>query len=185
MRETLIPFSPILSDYTGLIVHVQAFPLASLSTFLVMLSKQQLNRYISTDMRGTAIECSQNRQRKPDGIISWYFDHEPGCNGHPSRGFTFFFIVWILFVKPFPDLPCPVRELAPSIPVNLHDTRDHSSISPVFPCCAFTSGSRSPFSSVLRLLSYFEHPRTDMSTVVTLRSPNTPPPVSAEVHRSG
>lgn len=26
-------------------------------------------------MRGTAIECSQNRQRKHDGIITWHFDH--------------------------------------------------------------------------------------------------------------
>ena len=40
-----------------------------------MLGKQWLNRYASTDMRGTAIERSQNRQRKLDGIIAWYFDH--------------------------------------------------------------------------------------------------------------
>jgi len=40
-----------------------------------MLGKQWLNRYASTDTRGTAIERSQDRQRKLDGIIAWYFDH--------------------------------------------------------------------------------------------------------------
>jgi len=40
-----------------------------------MLGKQWLNRYASTDMRGTTIERSQNRQRKLDGIVAWYFDH--------------------------------------------------------------------------------------------------------------
>jgi len=40
-----------------------------------MLGKQWLNRYASTDLRGTAIERSQNRQRKLDGIVAWYFDH--------------------------------------------------------------------------------------------------------------
>ena len=40
-----------------------------------MLDKQWLNRYASTDMRGTAIERSQDRQRKLDGIITWYFDY--------------------------------------------------------------------------------------------------------------
>jgi len=39
-----------------------------------MLGKQWLNRYASTDIRGTAIERSQNRQRKLDGTIAWYFD---------------------------------------------------------------------------------------------------------------
>ena len=39
-----------------------------------MLGKQWLNRYASTDMRGSAIERSQNRQRKLDGIVGWYFD---------------------------------------------------------------------------------------------------------------
>ena len=38
-------------------------------------SKQWLNRYASTELRGTTIERSQNRQRKLDGIITWYFDH--------------------------------------------------------------------------------------------------------------
>ena len=40
-----------------------------------MLGKQWLNRYQSTEMRGTAIERSQNRQRKLDGIVAWYFDY--------------------------------------------------------------------------------------------------------------
>ena len=40
-----------------------------------MLGKQWLNRYASVDMRGSAIERSQNRQRKLNGIITWYFDH--------------------------------------------------------------------------------------------------------------
>ena len=40
-----------------------------------MLGKQWLNRYSSTDLRGTAIERSQNRQRKLDAIAAWYFDH--------------------------------------------------------------------------------------------------------------
>ena len=62
------------------IVQVQALLYASLATtlfsaFLAMLGKQWLNRYASTDMRGTAIERSQNRQRKLDGIVTWYFDH--------------------------------------------------------------------------------------------------------------
>ena len=40
-----------------------------------MLGKQWLNRYASTDLRGSAIERSQNRQRKLDGIVAWYFEH--------------------------------------------------------------------------------------------------------------
>jgi hypothetical protein len=74
---------PTLPQWTGpprTIVHVQAILLASLATslfsaFLAMLGKQWLNRYASTEMRGTAIERSQNRQRKLDGIVKWYFDH--------------------------------------------------------------------------------------------------------------
>ena len=61
-------------------VQVQAILYASLaasllSAFLAMLGKQWLNQYARTDMRGTAIERSQNRQRKLDGIVAWYFDH--------------------------------------------------------------------------------------------------------------
>jgi len=60
-------------------VQVQAILYASLaaslfSAFLAMLGKQWLNRYASIDMRGSAIERSQNRQRKLDGIVTWYFD---------------------------------------------------------------------------------------------------------------
>jgi len=44
------------------------------SAFLAMLGKQWLNRYASVNMRGSAIERSQNRQRKLNGIITWYFD---------------------------------------------------------------------------------------------------------------
>jgi hypothetical protein len=46
-----------------------------LSAFLAMLGKQWLNRYASTDMRGSAVQRSQNRQRKLDGIVTWYFDY--------------------------------------------------------------------------------------------------------------
>ena len=44
------------------------------SAFLAMLGKQWLNRYASTDVRGSAIERNQNRQRKLDGVVTWYFD---------------------------------------------------------------------------------------------------------------
>jgi len=62
-----------------MIVQVQAILFASLATslfsaFLAMLGKQWVNRYTSVDMRGSAIERGQNRQRKQDGIVSWYFD---------------------------------------------------------------------------------------------------------------
>ena len=62
------------------IVQAQAMLYASLaasllSAFLAMLGKQWLNRYASIEMRGTAIERSQNRQRKLNGIVVWYFDH--------------------------------------------------------------------------------------------------------------
>ena len=74
---------PALPQWTGppqTIVQVQAMLFASLSVslfsaFLAMLGKQWLNRYASTDVRGTAIDRSQNRQRKLDGIVIWYFDH--------------------------------------------------------------------------------------------------------------
>ena len=74
---------PSLPQWTGAprtMVHVQAMLYASLaaslfSAFLAMLGKQWLNRYASTDMRGTGIERSRDRQRKLDGIIAWYFDH--------------------------------------------------------------------------------------------------------------
>ena len=40
-----------------------------------MLGKQWLNLYDSADMRGSIVERSQNRQRKLDGIVAWYFGH--------------------------------------------------------------------------------------------------------------
>ena len=45
------------------------------SAFLAMLGKQWLNRYDSTDIRGTAIERARIRQRKLNGIITWYFHY--------------------------------------------------------------------------------------------------------------
>ena len=74
---------PALPQWTGpprAIVQVQAILLASLSAslfsaFLAMLGKQWLNRYDSTEMRGTAIDRSQNRQRKLDGVVTWYFEY--------------------------------------------------------------------------------------------------------------
>ena len=74
---------PALPQWTGpppTMVHVQAILFASLSVsllsaFLAMLGKQWLNRYSSADMRGSAVERCQNRQRKLDGIVAWYFDH--------------------------------------------------------------------------------------------------------------
>ena len=73
---------PTLPQWTGpppAMVDVQSILLASLSAsllsaFLAMLGKQWLNRYASTDMRGSAIERGQSRQQKLDGIVAWYFD---------------------------------------------------------------------------------------------------------------
>ena len=75
--------TPNLPQWSGpprTVVQVQAILFASLaaslfSAFLAMLGKQWLNRYASTDLRGTAIERCQSRQRKLDGIVAWYFDH--------------------------------------------------------------------------------------------------------------
>jgi len=75
--------TPTVPQWSGpphIIVQVQAILYASLaaslfSALLAMLGKQWLNRYASIDMRGSAIERSQNRQRKLDGIVTWYFDH--------------------------------------------------------------------------------------------------------------
>lgn len=56
-------------------MQVQSFLYASLATFLlsaflVMLQKQWLNRFASVDMQGSAIERSQDWQRKLDGIVT-------------------------------------------------------------------------------------------------------------------
>ena len=74
---------PALPQWTGpppTMVHVQAILFTSLSVsllsaFLATLGKQWLNRYASSDLRGSAVERSHNRQRKLDGIVAWYFDH--------------------------------------------------------------------------------------------------------------
>ena len=73
---------PSIPQWVGpphMIVQVQAILFASLSAslfsaFLAVLGKQWVNRYASVDMRGSVIERSQNRQRKVDGVVSWYFD---------------------------------------------------------------------------------------------------------------
>ena len=75
-----VPSIPQWTGPTHMIVQVQAILFASLATslfaaFLAMLGKQWVNRYASIDMRGSAIERSQNRQWKQDGIVSWYFDY--------------------------------------------------------------------------------------------------------------
>ena len=48
-----------------------------LSAFLAMLRKQWLNRYVSVDIQGSAIERNENQQRTEDldGIVAWYVDH--------------------------------------------------------------------------------------------------------------
>jgi len=74
---------PTIPQWTGpphSIIQVQAILYASLATsllsaFLAMLGKQWLNQYASTDMRGTAIDRSQYRQHKLDGVVNWYFDY--------------------------------------------------------------------------------------------------------------
>jgi len=75
-----VPTVPQWSGPPHSIIQVQAILYASLaasllSAFLAMLGKQWLNRYVSVDMRGSTIERSQNRQRKLNGIIAWYFNH--------------------------------------------------------------------------------------------------------------
>ena len=75
--------APSIPQWTGpphTTVQVQAILYTSLaaslfSAFLATLGKQWLNRYASTDLRGTVVEGSQNRQRKLDAISAWYFDH--------------------------------------------------------------------------------------------------------------
>ena len=74
---------PTLPQWNGppqTIIRVQSLLYASLvtsllSAFIAMLGKQWLNRYDSVDVRGSAIERSQNRQRKLDGIVAWYFSY--------------------------------------------------------------------------------------------------------------
>ena len=78
--DDIPPLPPRWTGPPHTTVQVQAILYASLaaslfSAFLAMLGKQWLNRYMSTNMRGTAIERSQNRQQKLNGIITWYFHY--------------------------------------------------------------------------------------------------------------
>ena len=74
---------PTVPEWTGpppTIVQVEAILYASFATslfsaFLAMLGKQWLNRYASIEMRGSTIKRSQDRQRKLNGIVTWYFDY--------------------------------------------------------------------------------------------------------------
>jgi hypothetical protein len=83
MNNTAVDGAPTTPPWTGpprSLVQVQALLYASLATsllsaFLAMLGKQWLNRYASIEMRGSAIERSQNRQLKLNGIVTWCFDY--------------------------------------------------------------------------------------------------------------
>ena len=60
------------------IIHVQAILYSSLATsllaaFIAMLGKQWLNRYGQTEMHGSPIQRSQQRQRKINGMVTWRF----------------------------------------------------------------------------------------------------------------
>jgi len=80
MDNTTFGDVPTVLQWAGpprMVVQVQAILFASLamsllSAFIAMLGKQWLK---SVDMRGSAIERSQNRQRKLNGVVTWYFDH--------------------------------------------------------------------------------------------------------------
>ena len=75
--------TPTVPEWTGpprIVAQVQSILFSSLATslfsaLLAMLGKQWLNRYASVDVRGSVIERSQHRQRKLNGIITWYFEH--------------------------------------------------------------------------------------------------------------
>ncbi|KAF9783437.1 hypothetical protein BJ322DRAFT_1070828 [Thelephora terrestris] len=75
--------APALPQWAGppqSIVHVQCLLYASLfasllAAFIAMLGKQWLSRYGSIDLRGSAIERSQDRQRKLNGINAWCLSH--------------------------------------------------------------------------------------------------------------
>ena len=74
------PTVPVWTGPSRTIVQVQSILFSSLATslfsaFLAMLGKQWLNHYASVDVRGSAIERSQHRQRKFNGIAAWYFEH--------------------------------------------------------------------------------------------------------------
>ena len=75
-----VPSVPQWAGPPHRIIQVQSILFASLSAsllsaLLAMLGKQWLNRCMPIDMRGTIIQRSQYRQRKLDGIVSWYFHY--------------------------------------------------------------------------------------------------------------
>jgi len=73
----------MVPEWTGpprMVAQVQSILFSSLATslfsaLLAMLGKQWLNRYASVDVRGSVIDRSQRRQRKLNGIVTWYFEH--------------------------------------------------------------------------------------------------------------
>lgn len=68
-QQTGAPHTIILVQmmlYTSLVTSV-------FSAFLAVLCKQLLNRYALTDIRRNAIECSRDRQRELDGMVTWEF----------------------------------------------------------------------------------------------------------------
>ncbi|KAF9783430.1 hypothetical protein BJ322DRAFT_1070796 [Thelephora terrestris] len=75
--------APALPQWAGppqAIIHVQCLLYASLfasllAAFIAMLGKQWLSRYGSIDLRGSAIERSQDRQRKLNGVNAWCLSH--------------------------------------------------------------------------------------------------------------
>lgn len=77
---------PAVPEWTGpsrTIVQVQSILFSSLgmslfSALLAMLGKQWLNRYASVDVRRSAIERSQQRQRKHNGVVAWHFERVMG-----------------------------------------------------------------------------------------------------------
>ncbi|KAF9783440.1 hypothetical protein BJ322DRAFT_152244 [Thelephora terrestris] len=74
--------APALPQWAGppqTIIRVQCLLYASLfasllAAFLAMLGRQWLSRYGSIDLRGSAIERNQDRQRKLNGVNAWYFN---------------------------------------------------------------------------------------------------------------
>ena len=83
MDNTFGNDAPTLPQSAGpphTIIQVQAILFASLaislfSAFLAMLGKQWLNCYESTNMWGSAIECSHNWQEKLSGMVAWCFNY--------------------------------------------------------------------------------------------------------------
>ena len=77
------PTVPVWPGPSRTVVQVQSILFSSLaaslfSALLAMLGKQWLNRYIYVDVRGSAIERSQHRQLKINGIVKWYFEYVMG-----------------------------------------------------------------------------------------------------------